>query len=42
MTRPPSNTVRLAPPTEREAWVRHFAGAFENAVIGMTLLGTDK
>lgn len=42
MTRPPSNAVKLAPPTEREAWVRHFAGAFENAVIGMTLLATDK
>jgi PAS domain S-box-containing protein len=42
MRRPPSNAVKLAPPTEREAWVRHFAGAFENAVIGMTLLGTDK
>ena len=37
-----SNTVNSSPPTERDAWVRHFAGAFENAVIGMTLLGTDK
>jgi len=42
MARAPSNTVKLAPPTERNAWVRHFAGAFENAVIGMTLLGTDR
>ncbi len=26
---------------ERDAWLLHFAGAFENAVIGMTLMDTD-
>jgi len=31
----------LSPERERDAWLRHFAGAFENAVIGMTLLGMD-
>jgi PAS domain S-box-containing protein len=33
--------MQLPPAREREAWLRHFAGAFENAVIGMTLLGMD-
>ncbi|ROZ64541.1 PAS domain S-box protein [Ramlibacter sp. WS9] len=31
----------LPPSREREAWLMHFAGAFENAVIGMTLVSTD-
>jgi len=31
----------LLPHDERDVWLRHFAVAFENAVIGMTLLGTD-
>ncbi len=34
-------SMHLSPSRERDAWLRHFAGAFENAVIGMTLLGTD-
>jgi PAS domain S-box-containing protein len=37
----PSNTLKLSPSTGLDAWVRHFAGAFENAMVGMTLLGTD-
>jgi PAS domain S-box-containing protein len=35
------HTLRLSLASERDAWARHFAGAFENAVIGMTLLDTD-
>jgi PAS domain S-box-containing protein len=37
----PTNTLKLSPASERDAWTRHFAGAFENALIGMTLLATD-
>ena len=33
--------MQLPPERERDAWLRHFAGAFENATIGMTLLGMD-
>ena len=36
-----SNTLKLSLASERDAWTRHFAGAFENAVVGMTLLATD-
>jgi len=41
MDRMTSQPMPLPPDRERDAWPRHFAAAFENAVIGMTLLGTD-
>jgi len=33
--------MQLPAARERDAWLRHFTGAFENAVIGMTLVGID-
>ena len=41
MDRPPPQFLPLPASRERDAWLVHFAGAFEKAVIGMTLLGTD-
>jgi PAS domain S-box-containing protein len=35
------NSLPIQASRERDAWLQHFAGAFERAVIGMTLLDTD-
>ena len=41
MTRGAPVPIQLPAARERDAWLHYFAGAFENAVIGMTLLGMD-
>ncbi|MES3000246.1 MAG: PAS domain S-box protein [Pseudomonadota bacterium] len=33
--------MHLSQPREKEAWLRHFSSAFEHALVGMTVLGTD-